>query len=138
MYPSAELAPVHLQGELFPNAPKLLNAAMLRELKEQLRRERADELAREATAKARQTCAKRKSCKQVITLSLRKELRHSVLHTLALVRRVMNIAEIADACECSEHRAETLLRELVKDGAVRLALAPNGYEAVRKTPSQLH
>ncbi len=138
MYPSVQLAPVHLQGELFPNAPALLNAAMLRELKEQLRREHAEELAREAAAKAAQKSKKRKPFKQVVTLSLRNELRHSILNTLSLVRRVMLLPEIAEACECSEHRAETLLQDLVKGGKVRLALAPNGYAAVPGVARTLH
>ena len=134
MYTQDTFVPVHLQGDLFSGAAPAVTSAMLRELREQLARERAAEAERAKAAK--QKSKKIKVRRQVVTLSLRNELRHSILHTLTLVRRVMNLAEIADACECSEHRAESLLAELTQKGMVRLALAPNGYEAVSK-PSPL-
>jgi len=136
MYTQDTFVPVHLQGDLFSGAAPAVTSAMLRELKEQLARERAAEAERAKAAK--QKSKKIKVRRQVVTLSLRNELRHSILHTLTLVRRVMNLAEIADACECSEHRAESLLAELTQKGMVRLALAPNGYEAVRKPSPLLH
>jgi len=136
MYTQDTFVPVHLQGDLFSGAAPAVTSAMLRELKEQLARERAAEAERAKAAK--QKSKKVKVRRQVVTLSLRNELRHSILHTLTLVRRVMNLAEIADACECSEHRAESLLAELTHKGMVRLALAPNGYEAVRKPSPLLH
>jgi len=133
MYTQGTFVPVHLQGDLFNGAAPAVTSAMLDELKEQLKRERA--AAAEKAQAAKQPIKVRR---RVVTLSLRNELRHSILHTLTLVRRVMNLAEIADACECSEHRAESLLEELAKGGLVRLALAPNGYEAVRKPSALLH
>lgn len=136
MYTQDTFVPVHLQGDLFSGAAPAVTSAMLRELREQLARERAAEAERAKAAK--QKSKKRKPFKQVVTLSLCNELRHSILNTLSLVRRVMLLPEIAEACECSEHRAETLLQDLVKGGKVRLALAPNGYAAVPGVARTLH
>jgi redox-regulated HSP33 family molecular chaperone len=138
MYTQGTFVPVHLQGDLFNGAAPAVTSAMLDELKEQLKRERAAAAEKAQAAKQPLKPKTIKVRRRVVTLSLRNELRHSILHTLTLVRRVMNLAEIADACECSEHRAESLLEELAKGGLVRLALAPNGYEAVRKPSALLH
>lgn len=138
MYTPGTFVPVHLQGDLFSGAASVVTAATLETLKEQLKRERAAAAEKAQAAKPPLKPKTIKVRRQVVTQSLRSELRHSILHTLTLVRRVMNLAEIADACECSEHRAESLLGELAKKGLVRLALAPNGYEAVRKPSALLH
>jgi len=133
MYTQDTFVPVHLQGDLFSGAAPAVTSAMLRELREQLARERAAEAERAKAAK--QKSKKIKVRRQVVTLSLRNELRHSILHTLTLVRRVMNLAEIRGRMRMTPSiDAESLLRRTHSKGH-----GPSGArtERVRSRPQAL-
>lgn len=128
--------PVHLQADLFPRELTLAQLTLPEPPRPKKRPLSAapatpsvapKKAARATLPVSRQP--KSASGRHVVVSGLRDELRSSIVNTLRLVRKVMRSEEIADACDCSKHRAESLLRELIAQGEVRLAIEPDGYIA---------
>lgn len=132
--------PVHLQADLFPRELTLAQLTLPEPPRPKKRPLSAPLSAAPATPSAAPKKAARAtlpvsrqpksaSGRHVVVSGLRDELRSSIVNTLRLVRKVMRSEEIADACDCSKRRAESLLRELIAQGEVRLAIEPDGYIA---------
>jgi len=83
----------------------------------------------DACAQVRKQRLRPRPVRHVVSMGLRDELRISIANTLRLVRRPMTVEEIADACDCSAHRAKSLLAELIAAGSAHLAMEPDLYMA---------